>query len=82
MPSTASPVRRVVLLETDERSGLVASLANACAARGVSLEISTGPGHVLITFAASDEDARETLDALRGVAGVSAAHPYTVSTGD
>ena len=34
--------RRVVLLETDERAGLVASLANVCAERGVSLDISSG----------------------------------------
>ena len=81
MSSTENLVRRVVLLETDERPGLVAALAEACATRGVSLEISTGPGHVLITFAASDRDAEETLAALRSVAGVSDAHPYTVSTG-
>jgi hypothetical protein len=82
MATTEKLVRRVVLLETDERSGLVARLAEACAERGVSLEISTGPGHVLITFAASDNEADETLAALRSVAGVSTAHAYTVSTGD
>jgi hypothetical protein len=81
MPATENLVRRVVLLETDERSGLVAALADACAERGVSLEISTGPGHVLITFASSDKNADETLAALRSVAGVSAAHTYTVFTG-
>ena len=80
MDSTQNLVRRVVLLETDERSGLVAALADACAEREVSLEISTGPGHVLITFSATDSSADETLAALRAVAGVSAAHAYTVST--
>ena len=71
--------RRVVLLATDERAGLVAALANACAARGVSLDISTGPGHVLITFAASDSESQGTLDALRQIAGVASAHAYTVA---
>lgn len=74
-------VRHVVLLQTDERAGLVASLANTCAERGVSLEISTGPGHVLITFAASEKDAAETLSALGRVAGVADVHAYTVATG-
>ena len=82
MPATENLVRRVVLLETDERSGLVAALAEACAEREISLEITTGPGHVLITFSASDHGAEEILAALRSVAGVSAAHSYTVSSGD
>ncbi len=47
---TLTALRRVVLLETDERAGLVAALAAACAAQDVSLDIVTGPGHVLITF--------------------------------
>jgi hypothetical protein len=38
--------RRVMLLETDERAGLVAALTLACANAGVSLEITTGQGHV------------------------------------
>lgn len=71
--------RRVVLLATDERAGLVAALAEACAARGVSLDISTGPGHVLITFAAGDELAQKTVDALRQVAGVASVHTYQVA---
>lgn len=73
-------VRRVLLLQTDERPGLVADLAETCAERGVSLEITTGPGHVLITFTGTDEQAEETLDALGSVAGVSGAHAYTVAT--
>jgi len=72
--------RRVVLLETDERAGLVAALADACASRGVSLDISTGPGHVLITFSAGDREAEETLAALRTVAGVASARAYAVAT--
>ncbi|HEX5322900.1 MAG TPA: hypothetical protein VFW40_03880 [Capsulimonadaceae bacterium] len=79
MADTENLVRRVVLLETDERAGLVAALADACAERAVSLEISTGPGHVLITFAAGDPQAQDTLKALRSVPGVSSAHAYTVA---
>lgn len=79
MAAAQDTTRRVVLLATDERAGLVASLADTCAERGVSLEISTGPGHVLITFAASDEDAENTVDALRKVNGVASAHAYTVA---
>ena len=71
--------RRVVLLETDERSGLVASLAEACAQRNVSLEISTGPGHVLITFAADEVTTQTTLVALRAVPGVDQLHAYIVA---
>lgn len=71
--------RRVVLLETDERAGLVAGLAEACAARGVSLEISTGPGHVLISFKADTQVTDATLAALRAVPGVSGVHAYEVA---
>lgn len=70
--------RRVVLLETNERAGLVADLADACRQRGVSLEISTGPGHVLLSFEGDDatvERAREDLAAIPGVAKV---HSYSV----
>lgn len=77
MPS-AEPTRRVLLLETDERAGLVAALALACASCGVSLDITSGPGHVLLTFTASED----TVTALRGkladVHGVSQVHAYAV----
>lgn len=74
-----SPTRRVLLLETDERAGLVANLAAACAARDVSLEITTGPGHVLITCAA-DETTLETLvPTLQAVPGVVSLLPYTIA---
>ena len=77
---TSSPItRRVLLLKTDERAGLVAGLAAACAAQNVSLEIVTSPGHVLITFAA-DEAALETLlPHLQAVPGVVSLQPYVVA---
>ncbi len=70
--------RRVVLLETDERAGLVASLAAACASQSVSLDIVTGPGHVLITFDTDELTLGRLLSALQTVEGVVAATPYTV----
>lgn len=70
--------RRVVLLETDERAGLVASLAAACAAQAISLDIVTGPGHVLITFETDDTSLPRLLSALQSVDGVVAATSYTV----
>lgn len=70
--------RRVVLLETDERAGLVAALSAACAARGVSLDVVTGPGHVLITFDTGDAALAEILAELRAIGGVVSATPYTV----
>lgn len=70
--------RRVVLLETDERAGLVAGLTAACASQAVSLDIVTGPGHVLITFDTDDVTLGRLLPALRGVEGVVTATPYTV----
>jgi len=72
-------MRRVLLLETDERAGLAAELTSACAARGVSLEISTGPGHVLLTFEADDETTTQAVDALKQVKGVDNVHPYSVA---
>jgi hypothetical protein len=72
--------RRVILLDTDERSGLVASIADACAARNVSLEITTGPGHVILSLAAADPALDDLTNALRGIAGVNAVHPYSVAT--
>lgn len=79
--TAASPAlpRRVLLLETDERSGLVAALAAACAAQDVSLELVTGPGHVLLSFAADDTVAERLLSSLRAVGGVLALQPYTVA---
>ena len=74
----APPLRRVVLLETDERAGLVAALAAACAAQDISLDIVTGPGHVLITFDADDGALERLLPALKAVSGVVSALPYSV----
>jgi hypothetical protein len=77
-PETQAATRRVVLLETDERAGLVAALAAACAAQAVSLDIVTGPGHVLITFDTDDATLALLLPELQDVAGVISAAPYTV----
>ncbi len=73
-----TPVRRVVLLETDERAGLVAALSAACAAQEVSLDIVTGPGHVLVTFDSDDATLELLLPQLRVVGGVISVMPYTV----
>ncbi len=70
--------RRVVLLETDERAGLVAALAAVCAAQDVSLDIVTGPGHVLITFDTDAPTLEALLPKLEAVGGVVSATPYTV----
>ena len=70
--------RRVVLLETDERAGLVAALSACCAAQSVSLDIVTGPGHVLITFDTDEATLETLLPTLQSVGGVVAATPYTV----
>ena len=79
MPLQAPPAsRRVVLLETDERAGLVAALSAACAARSVSLDLVTGPGHVLITFDTDESTLDLLLPDLRSVGGVVTATPYTV----
>ena len=78
MPTAELPTRRVLLLETDERAGLVAALAAACAGQEVSLDIVTGPGHVLITFDAGDATLARLLPDLRGVGGVTSVVPYTV----
>ncbi len=74
----AESPRRVVLLETDERAGLVAALAAVCAAESVSLDIVTGPGHVLITFDSDEATLGTLLPKLASVGGVVAATPYTV----
>jgi hypothetical protein len=76
---SSSPTRRVLLLETDERAGLVAGLTSACAAQGISLEMVTGPGHVLITFAAEDAALAALLPRLQAVPGVVGVHPYVVA---
>ena len=73
--------RRVALLETDERAGLVAELAVVCAATGISLEISTGPGHVLLTFAAPDATVETLRPSLDAVPGVERVHFYRVLPG-
>ena len=70
--------RRVVLLQTDERAGLVAALTATCAARDVSLDIVTGPGHVLVTFDTDDATLEHLLPELQAVSGVVLATPYTV----
>jgi hypothetical protein len=74
----ADTPRRVVLLETDERAGLVAALAAECAAQNVSLDIVTGPGHVLITFDTDEATLGTLLPKLESVGGVVTATPYTV----
>jgi hypothetical protein len=66
----AGATRRVVLLETDERAGLVAALAAVCAAQNVSLDIVTGPGHVLITFDTEEATLEALLPKLQAVGGV------------
>ena len=75
---TLDAPRRVVLLETDERAGLVAALAAVCAAQDVSLDIVTGPGHVLITFDTDTPTLETLLPKLQAVGGVVSATPYTV----
>jgi hypothetical protein len=70
----------VILLETDERAGLVAAIAAACHERNVSLEITTGLSHVLLTFEADGSTTDEAVSALNGVPGVSGVHPYVVMT--
>ena len=70
--------RRVVLLETDERAGLVAALSAVCAAQSVSLDIVTGPGHVLITFDTDETALAALLPKLQAVGGVVSATPYNV----
>jgi hypothetical protein len=72
-------MRRVLLLETDERAGLAAAITSACTARHVSLEITSGPGHVLITFDADDDVTRSVVDDLKNVSGVDAVYPYEVA---
>ena len=74
-----SHTRHVLLLETDERAGLVASLAAVCAARNVSLEITTGPGHVLITFATDPNTLAVVAVDLKQVPGVQNVQSYTVA---
>ncbi len=78
MTTPAEAPRRVVLLETDERAGLVAALAATCAAEEVSLDIVTGPGHVLITFDTGDASLAALLPELGRVGGVVSVTPYTV----
>lgn len=80
MTTTIEGKRRVILLDTDERSGLVASIADACAAREVSLEIATGPGHVIISFAADDAAVDALAATFRAIAGVNAVHQYAVAS--
>lgn len=74
--------RRVLLLNTDERAGLVAALAVSCAERGVSLEITTGPGHVVLTFQADDSQVAELEIALPKIDGVIELKTYKVIADD
>jgi hypothetical protein len=76
--SEATLFRRVVLLETDERAGLVAALTLACANASVSLDITTGTGHVLLTFSADTETVARVQTALASVPGVRHIHLYQV----
>jgi len=78
--TTTAEKRRVVLLDTDERAGLVASIANTCAHKGVSLEIATGPGHVIISFAAEDATLEALVSTLRSIDGVNNVYPYEVAS--
>lgn len=70
--------RRVMLLETDERAGLVAGIAASFASQGLSLDITTGPGHVLLTFLAQDDQMETIGEVVSSVPGVKAIHPYSV----
>jgi nitrate reductase NapAB chaperone NapD len=70
--------RRVVLLETNERPGLVAALSQICQKEGVSIEISTGPGHVLICFEADETITARTCESLKTVPGIHDVFPYSV----
>jgi len=81
MPDASSSTlpRHVLLLETDERAGLVAAVAAACAAHSVSLEMVTGPGHVLLSFAADEPTADRLLPSLRAIGGVLNLQPYIVA---
>ena len=72
-------MRRVVLLETDERAGLVAAVTLVCADAGVSLEIATGPGHVLLTFTAEEATVAGVRAAFAAVPGVRQVHLYRVA---
>jgi hypothetical protein len=76
----ANHARRVLLLETDERSGLVASIAETCHSHGVSIDITTGLSHVLLTFEADGAATKRAIAALSTIPGVSSVHPYTVMT--
>jgi len=78
--TTVELKRRVILLDTDERAGLVASIADACAARKVSLEIATGPGHVIVSCEADDSALDDLVKAFAAIDGVHAVHPYAVVT--
>ena len=80
MTTTIESTRRVILLDTDERAGLVASIANTCADKGVSLEIATGPGHVIISFAADDATLESLVKTLGSIEGVNEIHPYAVAS--
>ncbi|MGO8671573.1 MAG: hypothetical protein ACLQVD_09450 [Capsulimonadaceae bacterium] len=75
-PDTAR--RHVLLLDTDERAGLVAAIAEACASRHISLEIATGPAHVLIATTADDSSIDSVTAAFLRIPGVAAVYPYTV----
>ena len=70
--------RRVFLLDTDERGGLVASLALECHKLGVSIEITTGLNHILLTFQGDQKTTDSVVRALGVVPGVHHVHPYSV----
>lgn len=79
MSITTNDQRRwVLLLETDERAGLVAAISRCCAEANVSLEITTGPQHVLLTCRCNEAVLHEALEALRMVDGVASVQFYEV----
>lgn len=80
MTATDTPRRHVLLLETDERAGLVAAIADTCAAHRVSLEITTGPEHVLMTIEATPSLTATLKGALATIPGVADVHTYPVAT--
>lgn len=78
----SSSPRRVMLLNTDERAGLVASLAAKCAEKAVSLEISTGPGHVVLTFQSNEQTVEDLNSSLSEIDGVVDIKTYSVRDAD
>jgi hypothetical protein len=70
--------RQVLMLDTDERSGLVAAIALECHKLGVSIEITTGHNHILLTFNSELSLTDSIVSSLAKVPGVNAVHLYDV----